>query len=189
MAVGVLSLDEDGGALQTGFVAVQIVQGLAGKAVALGPAGVHPKEHLGPVLGFGAAGAGMEGEDGVGVVVLSGKEGGQLGLFNAGLQLGKALLHLGHQALVLHLVAQLAQGHQILPLGLAFFLSLDLVPQVLYPLLYLLGLLQVVPKAVGGALRLQHLGLPAGGLQAQGLLQLVQLRPQIVELYLIFIKL
>ena len=42
-------------------------------------------------------------------------------------------------------------------------------------------------QAGGGIL--QHLHLPDGRLQAQGLVQLVQLRAQIVELYLVFIKL
>jgi hypothetical protein len=37
--------------------------------VAFHPSGIHPEEHLGPVLGLGAAGAGVDGDDGVLVVV------------------------------------------------------------------------------------------------------------------------
>ena len=39
------------------------------EAPALRPAQVHAQQHLGPVLGLGAAGAGMDGDDGVFVVV------------------------------------------------------------------------------------------------------------------------
>ena len=61
IAVGVLALDHNGGGLDARLVALLIVHDLIGEAVALGPAGVHPVEHLGPVLGLGAAGAGVEG--------------------------------------------------------------------------------------------------------------------------------
>ena len=43
-AVGVLPLNGDSGRLEPGLVAVLIVQGLDGEAVALGPAGVHTVE-------------------------------------------------------------------------------------------------------------------------------------------------
>jgi hypothetical protein len=36
------------------------------------------QEHLGPILGFGAAGAGLDGEDGVGVVGFAGEQHGSL---------------------------------------------------------------------------------------------------------------
>ena len=157
--------------------------------MAFRPAGVHAVEHLGPVLRLGPAGPGVEGEDGVGAIILPGEQGGQLGLLDSGLQLGKALLHLWDQALILHLIAQLAQGHQVLPLVLAFLLAVDLAAQLLDPLLDLLGLLQVVPETIGGALRFQHLRLADGGLQAEGLVQIVQLGAQIIEFHLIFIEL
>ena len=128
VAVGILTLDGNGGALEAGLVAVQVVQRLAHVAVALRPAGVHAEEHLRPVLGLGAARAGVKGEDGIGAVILAGEQSGQLGLLYLGLQLGEALLHFGNQSLVLGLVAQLAQGHQVVPLGLALLLALNLVP-------------------------------------------------------------
>ena len=59
------------GALQPGFVARLIVDQLALEAAALGPAQVHPQQHLGPVLRFGAAGAGMDGDDRVLAIVLA----------------------------------------------------------------------------------------------------------------------
>jgi hypothetical protein len=42
--------------------------------VAFGPAQVHPQEHLGPVGGFGPAGAGADGEQGISSVVLAAEE-------------------------------------------------------------------------------------------------------------------
>lgn len=70
----------------------------------------------------------MEGENGIVFIILAGEQSGQLGLLYLGLQLGEALLHFGNQSLVLGLVAQLAQGHQVVPLGLAPLLALNLVP-------------------------------------------------------------
>ena len=131
----------------------------------------------------------MERQNGVGIIIFAGEQGGQLGVLHGGHEGGKAFLHLGHQTLILGLVAKLAQGHQIIPLSLALLLAFDFVAQLLDPLLYLLGLLQVVPKAVGGALRFQHLRLPLGGLQPQGLVQILQFGAQVVQLYFVFVKL
>ena len=189
VAVGVLPLDHDGGRLDARLVPVLVVHDLIGEAVALGPAGVHAVEHLGPVLGLGAAGAGVDGENHIGAVVLPGEEGLKPGLLHLGLQLGKALLQLGDQGLVLKLVAHLAQGHQVVPMLLALVLAVHLVLEGLDALLHLLGLLQIVPKSVGGGLRLEHIQLPLGALQVQGLTQLLQNGGQVVQPDFIFIKL
>ena len=161
-AVGVLALDGDGRGFDARLVAVLIVQDLIGEVVALRPAGVHPVEHLGPVLGLGAAGAGMEGQDGVVAVVLPGEERGHPGLLDLLLQGLETGLQLFQQLLILRLLAHLAQGRQILPLGHQLVLAGDLVLQLLEALLHLLGSLQVVPEAVLGSLVLQLSGLPRG---------------------------
>ena len=44
------------------------------EVVAFGPAEIHTEQHFGPVLRFGAAGAGVDGHDGVAAVVLTGEE-------------------------------------------------------------------------------------------------------------------
>ena len=122
--------------------------------MALSPAGVHPVEHLGPVLGLGAAGAGVEGQDGVGGVVFPREQGLEPGRLHALHQGLIFLLQFGQQGFVLFLVAHLAQDHHILPggpaLGLGFQLALFLLQLLQHPL----GLFRVVPKAVGGALGL-----------------------------------
>ena len=89
-AVGILTLNEDIRGFQARFVALLIVQNLIGEAVALRPAGVHPVEHLGPVLGLGAAGAGVELQNGIGVVLII--VAGEQGLQAAGLHVFRQLL-------------------------------------------------------------------------------------------------
>ena len=59
-AVGPLPFDADGGALDPRLVARLPVELLQLEAFALGPAGVHAHQHLGPVLALGAAGAGVD---------------------------------------------------------------------------------------------------------------------------------
>ena len=54
-----------------GLVAGLQVDHLALEAAALGPAQVHAQQHLGPVLRLGAAGAGMDRDDGVLAIVLA----------------------------------------------------------------------------------------------------------------------
>ena len=131
----------------------------------------------------------MDGEDYVGAVVLPGEQGLQPGGLHVGLQGGKALFQLGDETLVLKLVAHLAQGHQVVPLRPPLVLAVHLVLEVLDALLHLLGLGQVVPEAVGGGLSLEHIQLPPGPFQVQSLGQLLEGREQIVQLYLVFIKL
>ena len=70
-AVGVVADDDQRRALDARFVARLEVDDLALEAAALGPAQVHPQQHLGPVLRLGAAGARMDRDDGVLAIVLA----------------------------------------------------------------------------------------------------------------------
>src|SRR6185437_12417898 len=72
--VGVFALDGDGGGLDARFLALLPVVDRDPEAVALGPARVHAQQHFGPVLAFGAAGAGMDGEDGVEAIVFAAEQ-------------------------------------------------------------------------------------------------------------------
>ena len=189
VAVGVFPLNHNGGGFEAGFVPLLVVHNFIGKAVALCPAGVHPVEHLGPVLGFGAAGPGVEGQDGVGGVVLAGEQGLEPGRLHAGNEGCVLLLQLRQEGLVLFLVAHLAHDHHVIPGGAALGLGLQLVFQLLELLQDLLGVFRVVPEAVSGTLGLQKVHLPGGAFQVQGFFQVVQLGEKVIELYLIFIKL
>ena len=62
---GVAAVDLQRRALDAGFVAGHDVEEVGLVAAALRPAQVHAQEHLRPVLRLGAAGAGVDGDDGV----------------------------------------------------------------------------------------------------------------------------
>ena len=88
IAEDVVALEPDGGALEPGLFSRLVVEDLGLEALALGVAQVHPQQHLGPVLGLGAAGPGMDGQDGVAGIVRVVEQGPQLrfleGLCRAG---------------------------------------------------------------------------------------------------------
>ena len=60
-----------GGALQAGFFGRLIVDQFAFEAAPLRPPQVHPQQHFRPILRLGAAGARMDGDDGVLSIVLA----------------------------------------------------------------------------------------------------------------------
>src|SRR5262245_27932876 len=64
-AVGVVAGDLERGGLDPGDLAVGLLEDLDGEALALGVLHVHALEHLRPVLGLGAAGAGLDVEEAV----------------------------------------------------------------------------------------------------------------------------
>src|SRR5215218_9965140 len=76
--VRVLALDGEGRALQTRLLAWARLQQLDAEAAVRSPTLVHPQHHLGPVLCVGAAGAGLQRDDGVARVVLAVEERGFL---------------------------------------------------------------------------------------------------------------
>ena len=184
-AVGVFALDGDGGGFDARLVPVLVVQDFIGEALPLHPAGVHAVEHLGPVLGLGAAGPGVELQNGVAPVVLPGEEGGHPRLGGPVLQGGALGFQLLQNLGVVGLLAHLAQGRQVLPGGDQLLLPGDFVLELFQPLLDLLGALQVVPEPVLGGLVLQARGLLPGGLDVQGGGELVKLRFQLPELLLV----
>ena len=122
--VGVLAAGDEGGRLEAGLLPRRGLLHLDLEAAALGPAQVHAQQHLRPVLGVGAAGAGVDGDDGVAGVVLTAEQPrlfqlvqppldrGQLGR-----QLARHLLvlgrHLGQLVEVAGLRLELAEGLQL----------------------------------------------------------------------------
>ena len=73
-AVGVLALGAEGRRLDAGLLPRADLEQLDREAAALGPAHHHPQHHLGPVLGVGAAGAGVDRDERVAGVVRAGEE-------------------------------------------------------------------------------------------------------------------
>ncbi len=73
-AVGVLAVHRECRALETRLVALGGLVQFGGEAPVLGPAEVHAKQHLRPVLALRTACPGVDADDGVAGVELSGKE-------------------------------------------------------------------------------------------------------------------
>ena len=156
--------------------------------MALRPAGIHPVEHLAPVLGFGAAGACLEGDQGIVAVVLTGEERFKTRLLHLLLQVFIAGLQLVEHRLVIFLNGHLADGHHVVPLGDHMGIALHLSLQLARALHHLLGGFLVVPEAGGLDLRLEPLMLLPASVQIQRIRQLVQLGTDIMELCLIIVK-
>ena len=73
-AVGVFAFDLHRGGLDARFLARSGIEHRGAKAFLLRPAEIHAQEHLGPVLGFCAARAGLDGDDGVEAVAFAGEK-------------------------------------------------------------------------------------------------------------------
>ena len=80
-AEGEVAGDGEGGGFDAGLVAVLNFVDLDFEVLALAPADVHAHEHLGPVLRLGAAGAGVDDDDGVERIGLFGEHGLRFELF------------------------------------------------------------------------------------------------------------
>jgi len=76
--VGVLAGDRERRGLEAGLLAWGRLDQLLAEAAVARPAQVHAQEHLGPVLGVGAAGPGVDRDDGVAAVVVAPEERGFL---------------------------------------------------------------------------------------------------------------
>ena len=146
VAVGVEAVDAQGGAFDAAFVSRQLVQQLHLEAPALRPAGVHALEHAGPVLGLQAAGAGVQGEDGVVGVVFAGQQLGQL----QGIQLldeaAGGGLRLGGEVLVIFFQGQFHGGLRLVGQGLGILVGLDHLAAAVDLAHQLLGGVSVIPE-------------------------------------------
>jgi len=67
-------LHQDGYGFYAGFFSNGAVENFGFKAALFCPTQVHPLQHSGPILGIGAASAGMHGQQGVAVVVPARKQ-------------------------------------------------------------------------------------------------------------------
>ena len=87
------------------------------------------------------------------------------------LQIGEALLQLGQQAGVVHLVAHVDEGEQVVARGDELFKAVDLILQLLGAHLIGLRALDVVPEAVLMRLGLEPRDLVLGGFDVKRLLK------------------
>ena len=108
-AVGRPTIDRNGHALHAGLLALGLVEDLGGEAVPLGPAQIHAQQHLGPVCGLGAAGAGAYRQQGVAAVVLAAEEQLASGGGVLTIQFGRFPGHVLEQARVALVLGELEQ--------------------------------------------------------------------------------
>ncbi len=114
--VSVVALNGKGHPLGTGLLAGLVVGDLGTKPLLLAEPQVHAQQHLRPVLGFGPAGAGVDADDAVGLIMLSREHAGELHGRDLLLQLRQEALNLLAGRLVLALLAQLHKDLQVLEL-------------------------------------------------------------------------
>ena len=150
----------NGRALDAGFFAGLIVEHLALEAAALGPLQIHAQQHLGPVLRLGAAGAGMDGDDGVGAIVLAAEHLLDLGGLDFALRARRA--RAADRADVLALPGPFEQHAEVVELAGQRVAQLDFVGQPAAALQRLLRLGLVLPEVGRGDAGFE-LGQLAGG--------------------------
>ncbi len=112
-AVRVRAVHDERRALDPGLVAVQHLVDLDVEVLPLRPPQVHAEQHLGPVLRFGSAGAGVERGDRVVVVVLAAEERRELQLLEVPRELVDRAAELGGQLRVGLVLEQLAHGARV----------------------------------------------------------------------------
>ena len=108
-AVCVVAVDAHGRALDARLLARRALHQLGIEAAPLGPAQVHSKQHLGPVLRLGAAGAGLDVEEGRRGVHLAGEHAPELELGEPRLERVEVTRHLAGGVRVLLRRRQLEQ--------------------------------------------------------------------------------
>ena len=109
-AVGETAAHQEGGRQQSGLLSRCGFLDLELEPPPLGPARVHAQHHLGPVLGVGAARAGVDLGHRVVAVVLTGEQRTQLEHRETAIEVGHVSFDLGSQRLVALLLEKLVEG-------------------------------------------------------------------------------
>ena len=165
--VGETALDDEGGRQQAGLLPLGRLFYFHGEPPALGPALVHAQHHLGPVLGVGPPGTGMDLADGIAVVVLPREERLQLEPTDPPSELGDRQLQLLGQPFVgrsgrLRLVHQLEQDRGVAQVALKALEPVDVVDQSAQLRGDRTGPIGVVPQV-----RARRIGLELGPARAE----------------------
>ncbi len=106
VAVGIGAGDFDGNALDAGFFAVLQIENIRAETAAFDPAQVHARQHLRPILRSGAAGAGMDGEDGAFRVFRVAEHAAEFQIRDPFVQFIQVLLQLAGHAVIVLFVGQ-----------------------------------------------------------------------------------
>jgi hypothetical protein len=146
-AIGTPALDFDRDTLQTRLLPLLLVDDLGREAVALGPAEIHPQQHLGPVGRLGAACACADRQDRRALVMLTGEQERRPLAAEVGLERGRIAVDLGHEIGIVGFGEQLDGGFEILCAGVEPVPCLDLGSKSVGLAKDLLGGPLVVPEA------------------------------------------
>src|SRR4051794_2606962 len=180
-AVGVGHLDGEGGRLDARLLGVAHVVDLGRVLVPLGPAQVHPHQHLGPVGGVHTTGLRADGHQGLAGVVLPREQGPDLELVDDRADAVELTLGLRGRGLVALFLGHLVHEPDIVQPAAQLLDAAQGALQVGQPGGERLGGLDVVPEVRGGGLLLEvgdlaaHVVDPENGLdRLQGRVQFVQ---------------
>jgi hypothetical protein len=124
-AIGIDPADLDGRRFEPGALAGALFEPLDLVAMRLGPAHIHPQQHLGPILRLGAAGAGMDFEISVVAVGLARQQAFELALLCLVAQLFEVRLGFGDDLAVALAFAELDQLQRLIDLALDAAVALD----------------------------------------------------------------
>ena len=128
-AVGVGALDLQRCGLDARLFAAGFLKEVDGHAMLLGPARVHAQQHAGPVTGLGAAGAGVDLDEGVIAVGLTGQQRLKLGASSTILQRPKLAARLFQAGLIAFIVGHFGIAERIGQITLHRTHRLDLAGQ------------------------------------------------------------
>ena len=146
VAVGVAALDFDRGALDAGFLPFGEFIDADLHAVVLRPARVHAQQHLGPVLGVGAAGAGIDGEHDAFLVVFTAEQPLQLPAIEFAAELVESRLRFAEHLVVGLQVVELNGGFTVLHRPAPLHQLLELRLHLIEATHLLLRILLVIPE-------------------------------------------
>ena len=145
-AVGVVALDLEGAGLDAGLFAVMLIKHGDLELVLVGPAHVHAHQHGGPVLAFGAAGAGIDLQVAVIAIGFAGEKRFEFLLGHFDLQLGQGLLGFGDNGVIAFGFTKLDQAHIVFNGLLEAQDGGNAGVQILALAHHLLGFLRIVPE-------------------------------------------
>ena len=136
----------EGCALYSGRIPGLILQQRYLVAVLFAPARIHAEQHFGPVLTFGAAGARIDGDDGISAVIFTAQQTAHLQAVESLLEPSRLLLYFLQKSGVVFLFLKQQQRLEVFGAALQFFPRLDPVLLLRNTLLDFLRFLGIVPK-------------------------------------------
>ena len=147
---------------------------------------VHAVKHLCPVLCLGSAGSGVERQDGIVAVILTGEERSETHTLQFLFECLILLFQFRKEAVVIFLHGDLTQSDHVFPGGLKLLKLLYFTLQLSQSFLHFLGIFHVIPELGTGACHLQFLDFLGCGIQIQCLSHQVYRGLDVVQFYLIF---